>query len=92
MQNAADLAAPVAGLHPTRRQGQRPARLSQRLLITAAILLSILLIGVPLMVIFTYAFREGVAVYFSQISQPATLHAIWLTVLTAIVVVPINMV
>nr|WP_255606898.1 sulfate ABC transporter permease subunit CysW [Phyllobacterium sp. 2063] len=44
-----------------------------------------------MLVIFTYAFRGGVAVYLSQITQPATLHAIWLTVLTALVVVPINM-
>lgn len=92
MQNAANLVAPNAGLQPSRRHGKKPSRLSQWLLIISAILLSILLIGVPLLVIFTYALREGVAVYFSQISQPATLHAIWLTVLTAIVVVPINMI
>jgi len=91
MQNAADLVTPAAALQTSRRHGKKPSRLSQWLLIFSAILLSILLIGVPLMVIFTYAFREGVAFYFSQISQPATLHAVWLTVLTAIVVVPINM-
>lgn len=91
MQNAADLVTPPAALQTVRRHGKKPSRLSQWLLIVSAVLLSILLIGVPLMVIFTYAFREGINVYFSQISQPATLHAVWLTVLTAIVVVPINM-
>ncbi|MEP7454761.1 sulfate ABC transporter permease subunit CysW [Phyllobacterium sp. SB3] len=92
MQNATNLIAPVAGLQLSKRHGKRPGQLSQWLLIIAAMLLSLVLIGVPLLVIFTYAFREGMAVYLGQISQPATLHAIWLTVLTAIVVVPINMV
>ncbi|MET3647330.1 sulfate ABC transporter permease subunit CysW [Phyllobacterium ifriqiyense] len=91
MQNVTNLAAPVGSLKPSSRHGKKPVRLSQRLLVISAILLSILLIGVPLIVIFTYAFREGMTVYLTQISQPATLHAIWLTVLTAIVVVPINM-
>ncbi|PSH65941.1 sulfate ABC transporter permease subunit CysW [Phyllobacterium sophorae] len=92
MQNAADLVVPAIAVQPSRRHGARPSRPSHWLLIISAILLSVLFIGVPMLVIFTYAFREGIAVYFSQIAQPATLHAVWLTVLTAIVVVPINMV
>lgn len=92
MQNATNLVVPVAGLQSSKQRGKKPRQLSQWLLVSAAIFLSLVLIGVPLLVIFTYAFREGVAIYFAQISQPATLHAIWLTVLTAIVVVPINMV
>ncbi|ATU91105.1 sulfate ABC transporter permease subunit CysW [Phyllobacterium zundukense] len=92
MQNAADLVAPAIAVQSSRRHGVRPSRRSHWLLIISAIFLSILFIGVPMLVIFTYAFREGIAVYFSQITQPATLHAVWLTVLTAIVVVPINMV
>ncbi len=38
-----------------------------------------------------YAFSKGIHVFFSEILKPDTLHAVWLTVLTAIVVVPINM-
>ncbi|MBZ3692575.1 sulfate ABC transporter permease subunit CysW [Phyllobacterium calauticae] len=91
MQTAADLAAP-AKMQSSRRHGQRPARTAHWLLILAAMALSALFIGVPIAVIFTYALREGISVYIAQITQPATLHAIWLTVLTAIVVVPINMV
>ena len=91
MQTAADPAAP-AKMQSSRRHGQRPARTAHWLLILAAMALSALFIGVPIAVIFTYALREGISVYIAQISQPATLHAIWLTVLTAIVVVPINMV
>jgi sulfate/thiosulfate transport system permease protein len=92
MQNATNLAAPAGGRQAAGSHGKRPVRSSQWLLIISAMVLSVLLIGVPLLVIFTYALREGAGVYFSQISQPATLHAIWLTILTAIVVVPINMV
>lgn len=92
MQTATSLVSPAAIGQPSRPHGIKPSRLSQRLLTTSAVVLSILFIGVPMAAIFTYAFREGIAVYFSQIAQPATLHAVWLTVLTAIVVVPINMI
>lgn len=91
MQNAADLVAPAIAVQASPRHGKAPSRAMHWLLILSAIFLSILFIGVPMLVIFTYAFRGGVAAYFSQITQPATLHAIWLTVLTALVVVPINM-
>jgi sulfate/thiosulfate transport system permease protein len=92
MQTATNLAVPATAGRSTRRHGIAPLRRSQWLLVMAAIILSVLIIGVPMAVIFTYAFREGIAVYFSQVAQPATLHAVWLTVLTALVVVPINMV
>ena len=49
-----------------------------------------LLLGLPLIIIFTMAFREGIALYAAKIIEPDTLHAVWLTVLTALVVVPIN--
>ncbi|MBJ6131309.1 sulfate ABC transporter permease subunit CysW [Ochrobactrum sp. Q0168] len=61
------------------------------LLIWLASVLSILCIGVPLAVIFAYAFSKGAGAFFGEILKPDTLHAIWLTVLVAIVVVPINM-
>ncbi|MRG56953.1 sulfate ABC transporter permease subunit CysW [Phyllobacterium sp. SYP-B3895] len=94
MQNATEsaLPAPAVSAYSSHRRGKPAASAVHRVLIGAAFILSGLFIGVPMLVIFTYAFREGMGVYFSQITQPATLHAIWLTVLTAIVVVPINMV
>jgi len=63
---------------------------ARRLLIGTAVVLSALLIGVPLLLIFAFALREGVGVYFANIVEPSTLHAIWLTVLASLVVVPIN--
>jgi len=44
----------------------------------------------PLLVVFVEALREGVSQYWAAISEPDTLAAIRLTLLTAIVVVPIN--
>lgn len=64
----------------------------EKLLIALAIGLSVLIFVVPLVLIFATALRQGIGVYFSNILEPNTLHAIWLTVLTAIVVVPINIV
>lgn len=92
MQNATDMALPALGPGRPHGRGKRPGTAGQWWLVAAAGILSIVLIGVPLVIIFAYAFREGFGVYFAEISEPATLHSIWLTVLTAIVVVPINMV
>ncbi|MEJ5019737.1 sulfate ABC transporter permease subunit CysW [Ochrobactrum vermis] len=65
-----------------------PAR---NLLIWLAAGLSVICIGAPLAIIFSYAFSKGVGVFLSEILKPDTLHAVWLSILTAIVVVPINM-
>lgn len=61
------------------------------LLIGLAAILSAICIGAPLAIIFSYAFGKGLDVFFGEILKPDTLHAVWLTILTAIVVVPINM-
>ena len=46
----------------------------------------------PLALIFSFALREGIGAYFGSILKPDTLHAIFLTVVTALIVVPINVV
>ncbi|MDB5585852.1 MAG: cysW [Devosia sp.] len=66
--------------------------LAERIFIALAFAVSALVLMVPLAVIFAFAFREGVSVYFSNILERNTLHAIGLTVLTSLVVVPINVV
>ncbi len=70
------------------RVGDRP--LTKRLLIGGVLAATLLVIIAPLMVIFIEAFSKGLSVYVHNLSEPDTLHAIWLTVLAAIVVVPIN--
>lgn len=63
----------------------------QRLLIWLAVILSLIVLGIPLAVIFSAAFSSGADRFWAEITKPDTLHAVWLTVLTAIVVVPVNM-
>lgn len=57
-----------------------------------AYVLSGLILAMPLALIVTMALRNGIHAYFANVLEPFTLHAIGLTVLTAIVVVPINVV
>jgi sulfate transport system permease protein len=73
---------------PTRSSLDRPALA----LIGIGVVLTILFIAAPLVVIFDQAFAKGFAVYRDNILHGETLHAIWLTVLTALVVLPINIV
>lgn len=68
---------------------RRPAR-SGRLLVATAVVLTLLIVVAPLVYIFARALSEGWRVYADNILHPDTLHAIWLTSLVALIVVPIN--
>ncbi|MFG1359763.1 sulfate ABC transporter permease subunit CysW [Xanthobacter pseudotagetidis] len=59
-------------------------------LIALVCLVTALMVGGPLAVIFTNAFSGGFSAYVGKLADPATLHAIFLTVLVALVVVPVN--
>lgn len=59
-------------------------------MIGAAMLGALGLLGIPISVIFVYAFRAGLDAYLANIFEPNTLHAIGLTVTTALIVVPLN--
>jgi sulfate transport system permease protein len=51
-----------------------------------------LFIVVPLLNVFAQAFSKGLAVYFAAISHPHALAAVWLTVVTALIAVVLNVV
>jgi sulfate transport system permease protein len=71
--------------------GQMPgSRVMRRLLIGFAVGLTALLVVAPLAFIFAQAFSQGWQVYAANISHPDMLHAIWLTSITAVIVVPLN--
>jgi sulfate transport system permease protein len=75
-----------AGRRP--RIGDAPAT---RLVILAVVFaFAALMIVAPLAVIFAEAFKAGLGVYLSNLTAPDTRHAIWLTVATALLAVPIN--
>jgi sulfate transport system permease protein len=66
---------------------QKPVR---RTLIGLAFLFAATLLVLPVIVIFVEAMALGIGAYLEAILKPSTLHAVWLTLLAAIVVVPIN--
>ncbi len=59
-------------------------------LIGVALIFLALFLVVPLVAVFYEALREGIAVYVKSCTDRAALAAIRLTLLTALVVVPIN--
>ena len=89
-------AAPAIGARvpPGRAPARRPAasRLLPRVLIGVGVLLTLVFIVAPLLVIFAQAFAKGYDAYVANILHPETLHAIWLTVLVAVLTVPVNIV
>ncbi len=62
----------------------------RRLLIVLTSAIAGVVLVLPLAVIFSSAFAGGLSLYLDSILAPDTRHAVWLTVLTAIVAVPLN--
>ena len=73
---------------PLPRIGER--RLVRTGLIVVVVTVALLVLVAPLVVIFTAAFSKGLGFFAATIAHPDTLHAIMLTVLTALIAVPIN--
>lgn len=63
-----------------------------RLLIAVTLAFLALFLVAPLVVVFRAAFKDGLAAYWQALIEPTTLHAIRLTMLTAAIVVPANLV
>lgn len=61
-------------------------------LIALAVGFALVVIVLPVAAIFTRAFAEGARVWLAAITEPETRAAIWLTVLTALIVLPINVI
>lgn len=59
-------------------------------LIAVALAYLSLIIFIPALNLFVQAFKDGVAPFLHNLSQPAFLHAIQLTITIALIVVPIN--
>lgn len=71
-------------------RARRRDRRGERLLVGLAVSLTLILIAAPLVFIFAQAFSQGWRVYAANILNPLTLHAIWLTSVVAVIVVPVN--
>lgn len=61
-------------------------------LIAIGALFSVLLLVIPMVWIFITAFSKGIEVLGQNLLDPDMLHAIWLTVLVALITVPVNLV
>jgi sulfate/thiosulfate transport system permease protein len=75
--------------------GEKPPRvgdnpLFRRLLIGIVLVVGAILVVAPLLIIGFQAFSDGWRVYASTLVDPDTRHAILLTVITALIAVPIN--
>jgi sulfate/thiosulfate transport system permease protein len=79
-QNRRELMLTPVGAGPVTRR----TLLAVVLFVTAFFLLA------PLVLIFASALSQGVGVFLKNLTDPAIGHAIWLTLLTALVVVPVN--
>jgi sulfate/thiosulfate transport system permease protein len=77
-------APPAAATHSTE------SRLIAGLLIAVAVGYLALFLMVPVIAVFAKALEKGMAVYWAAISDPMTLAAIRLTVITAAIAVPLN--
>ncbi len=62
------------------------------LLIGTSLAFLTLVLFVPLAAIFAEALRKGIGVFLASFTNPAALSAIWLTILTAAICVPLNVV
>jgi sulfate transport system permease protein len=60
------------------------------LLIAVALIFLVLILFVPLLAVFVQAFDKGASAYRAALSEPDTLSALKLTLLTAALVVPLN--
>lgn len=75
-----------------RRETDGPMPLRQRALIAAALMFALVMIAAPVAAILVRAFGDGAGAWWAAIAEPETLHAIWMTVLTALIVLPLNIV
>jgi len=65
---------------------------SKWLLIATGMIISLGLLVVPLIAIFASAFSDGVIAMFRNLKDGDMLHSIWLTILMALITVPVNLV
>lgn len=84
----ADVGVPL----PNVRSATQEARWAQRTLVGVALLFLTLFLFVPLVSVFVEAFKQGVDVYLAAIVDEDALSAVRLTLLAAVIAVPLNLV
>lgn len=72
------------------RQRVGDGRHTRRVLIGLVLLVTLVVLLAPLASIFSEAFKRGTAAYLESLARPDTLHAMGLTLFTALICVPVN--
>lgn len=80
----------LAAMTVHHRHHPQRASLARRLLIGLAVVLALVVLGVPTGIIFVHAFGKGIDGWWKAISHPEALQAIGLSLLTVAIVVPVN--
>lgn len=75
-----------------KRRGIGQATWVRTLLISTAVIFTVGLLLAPLLFIFMRAFADGPAAYLQNLLDPYTQHAIYLTLLVAVITIPVNLV
>ncbi|MGU3492867.1 sulfate ABC transporter permease subunit CysW [Xanthobacteraceae bacterium A53D] len=65
-------------------------RRTRSILIWGVLAVTVVVLLAPLAVIFSEAFKRGLDTYLASLARPDTLHAMWLTLITALICVPVN--
>lgn len=84
------LSRPIKSKTVQKRKGSKESKWIKMVLISIAVVYLSLLLFVPLIAIFIKAFEQGVDVYLAAITESDALSAIKLTLLVAVIVVPLN--
>lgn len=82
----------MAQITPLKASARVSINWGKWVLIAAGILFSILLLVIPIIWIFITAFQKGLSEVLLNLSNPDMLHAIGLTVLIALITVPVNLI
>jgi sulfate transport system permease protein len=75
-----------------RRDARTEPRLVRGLIIGFAVTFLSIFVGLPLVLVFVEAFAKGIGFYLSALSDPEALSAIWLTLITALISVGLNLI
>lgn len=80
----------AARTNPVRNRSTKESGIVKWTLVSLAVLVIMWLIGLPLIVVLTEALKKGWSVYVQAISDPDALSALRLTLLVAVITVPLN--
>lgn len=81
----------MADISAYSREARRPVDWTKWLLIGTGMLICLLLLVIPMISIFVLALSDGLAAVWKNLSDADMLHSIWLTVLMALITVPVNL-